>query len=267
MSDINGKVVIVTGASRGSGAATVRAFLVAGASVLALSRSGETPSGLEGSDCLRSKGDLPRCLARQCDVADYESVETSFDEAQREFGRIDFLVNNAGVIDPISPFHESDPQLWSRAIDVNVKGVYNGMRLALNRMRFGEGVIVNLSSGAATGANLGWSHYCASKAAAKRLTECAEKERDLHGIRVVGISPGTVATDMMADIRDSGLNPVSQLDWSVHIPPDWVARAIVFLCGPGGADYAGTDFTLKTDEGRRAVGLPLISAQGAKAPE
>ncbi|MEM6466066.1 MAG: SDR family oxidoreductase, partial [Pseudomonadota bacterium] len=90
------------------------------------------------------------------------------------------------------------------------------------------------------------------------LTKCVHKEYGDHGIRSVGLSPGTVATDMQVQIKASGLNPVSQLDPDVHIPPDWVAQAIGFLCGPGAAPYLGTDFTLKTEEGRAAIGLPPL---------
>ena len=115
---------------------------------------------------------------------------------------------------------------------------------------------MNISSGAANSALEGWSHYCTTKAAAKKLTECAHKEVGDRGIRVVGLSPGTVATDMMAAIKTSGINPVSQLSWSSHIPPEWAAEAIAYLCGPGGAEFAGTDFSIKTEEGRKLVGLP-----------
>ncbi|MEM1267883.1 MAG: short-chain dehydrogenase, partial [Pseudomonadota bacterium] len=72
----------------------------------------------------------------------------------------------------------------------------------------------------------------------------------------VGLSPGTVATEMQVQIKASGINPVSQLDPAVHISPDWVAQAIAYLAGPGGAAHAGMDFSLKTPEGRAAVGLP-----------
>jgi len=125
--------------------------------------------------------------------------------------------------------------------------------------RNGGGTIVNMSSGAATSALEGWSHYCASKAAVLALTRCTHREYGAKGIRVVGLSPGTVATDMQVLIRDSGVNPVSRLDWSAHIPPEWVARAVIFLCGEEGAMYAGDDFSLKTNEGRKAAGLPLLN--------
>ena len=101
----------------------------------------------------------------------------------------------------------------------------------------------------------GWSQYCSATAAALSLTRCADKEYRDKGIRVVGLSPGTVATDMQVAIRASGINPVSQLDPSVHIPADWVARAVAWLCTEDAAEFAGTDFSLKTDEGRRRAGL------------
>ncbi|MEL6700394.1 MAG: SDR family oxidoreductase, partial [Pseudomonadota bacterium] len=123
----------------------------------------------------------------------------------------------------------------------------------------GSGTVINISSGAATGALEGWSHYCATKAAVLSLTKCGHKEFGDAGITVVGLSPGTVATEMQVQIKDSGINPVSQLDPGVHIPPEWVAQAIAFLLGPDGVTYAGTDFSMKTDEGRAALGLPSVS--------
>ena len=130
-----------------------------------------------------------------------------------EFGRLDILVNNAGVIDPIARIADSDPRQWDQVVDINVKGVYHGLRAAIPVMEAqGSGVIVNLSSGAANGALEGWSHYCATKAAVLSLTRCADKECRENGIRVVGLSPGTVATDMQVSIKASGINPVSQLD-------------------------------------------------------
>ena len=87
------------------------------------------------------------------------------------------------------------------------------------------------------------------------LTRCVDVEYRNQGIRILGLSPGTVATDMQVQIRASGLNPVSQLDPSVHVPPAWPARAIAWLCTEAADDLRGTDFSLKTDESRRRVGL------------
>ena len=121
----------------------------------------------------------------------------------------------------------------------------------------GAGVVVNISSGAATSAMEGWSHYCATKAAVLSLTRCADKEVGDKGVRIVGLSPGTVATHMQVAIRASGINPVSQLDPSVHIPPEWAARAIAWLASDAAADIRGEDFVLREEANRRRVGLPV----------
>ena len=180
-------------------------------------------------------------------------------QVKQQFGRIDVLVNNAGLIDPISRIEFSDPDAWSHVVDVNLKGVYYGIREALPVMKQqGGGTIINISSGAATGALEGWSQYCSTKAAVLSLTKCVHKEEAEHGIRMIGLSPGTVATEMQVQIKSSGINPVSQLDPSVHIPAQWVAQAICWLCTPAADNYRGRDFSLKTDEGRAEVGLPAV---------
>ena len=255
MSELSGKVALVTGASRGIGLATANELAKHGASVVLAARS-EAVIQKVAEEIISEGG---RALAVKCDVALFADVQSAVDRARDAFGALDILVNNAGIIDPLARIADSDPAQWSLAIDVNVKGVYHGLKAAIPVMEAqGSGTIVNISSGAANSALEGWSHYCASKAAAKKLTECAHREVGERGIRVVGLSPGTVATDMMAKIKSSGINPVSQLDWSTHIPPEWAARAVAFLCGPDGDPFAGTDFSIKTDEGRRAVGLPPV---------
>ena len=252
MGELSGKAAIVTGASRGIGAATARELASQGVAVLLAARSVAAIDAI--ADEIRAVGGRAETIA--CDVADYDAVSTAVRKCLEAFGRLDILVNNAGTIEPIARITDSDPALWDRVVDVNVKGVYHGLRAALPVMQDqGSGVIVNISSGAATGAMEGWSHYCSTKAAALSLTRCAHKEYAAHGIRVVGMSPGTVATDMQVAIKQSGINPVSQLDPSVHIPPEWPARAIAWLCTNDAAEFAGDDFSLKTEEGRRRVGL------------
>jgi len=171
------------------------------------------------------------------------------------FGSLDYCVNNAGTIEPIARIEDSSAEDWGRVMDINTKGVYNVMRYGYEHLVNGGGVIINISSGAATNALEGWSHYCASKAAVLSLTKCGHKEWHDKGVHVVGLSPGTVATDMQHAIKDSGVNPVSQLDWSNHISPEWVAEAIVWLTTDAARVHDGTDFSIKTEEGRRAVGL------------
>ncbi len=252
MDELNGKAAVVTGASRGIGAATARELANCGVSVILAARSLAEIENIAAD--IQAAGGKARAI--QCDVAIYGDVKGAVDLCVSSFGRIDILVNNAGIIEPIARIADSDPDAWDQVVDINVKGVYHGLRAALPAMEAqGSGVIINLSSGAASGALEGWSHYCATKAAVLSLTRCADKECREKGIRVTGLSPGTVATDMQVAIRQSGVNPVSQLDPSVHISAEWSARAIAWLCTSAAAEYSGTDFSLKNDEGRRLVGL------------
>lgn len=247
--DLTNKTALITGASRGIGEAAARTLASYGANVVLAARSASDTGRIA-----REIGD--RALAVKCDVARYGDVEAAVEAAVSRFGGLDILINNAGVIDPIARIDESDPEAWGQVVDVNFKGVYHGLRAAIPVMkRQGGGVIINISSGAATGALEGWSHYCATKAGVLSLTRCAHKEYAADNIRVVGLSPGTVATDMQRAIKTSGVNPVSQLDWSAHISPEWVARAIAWLTTDAARAYDGDDFSLKTPEGRRAVGL------------
>ena len=253
MPKLDGKAAIVTGASRGIGAAAARALAREGASVLLLARSTAEIEALAGE----IEGAAGRALARSCDVSRYEDVEDAVAACREAFGRIDILVNNAGVIEPIGPLFEADPEVWGRGIDINLKGIFYGLRAVLPGMvRQGSGVVVNLSSGAATNALEGWSQYCAAKAGAAMLTRAAQTELGGTGVRVVGLSPGTVATRMQEVIRDSGINPVSRLDWSAHIPPEWAAEAIVWLCTDAASEHAGTDVSLRDPRVRRQAGIP-----------
>ncbi|MEN8841974.1 MAG: SDR family NAD(P)-dependent oxidoreductase, partial [Octadecabacter sp.] len=145
---------------------------------------------------------------------------------------------------------------WSKTIDVNLKGVFNGMRAAMPDMiKRGTGTIITISSGAAHGPVEAWSSYCSSKAGAYMLTRCADKEAREHGLRIMGLSPGTVATDMQRDIKASGINPISQLAWSDHIPPEWPARTLIWMCSEEADEFLGDDVSLRDENIRKKVGL------------
>lgn len=246
---MQGKVVAITGASRGIGAAAARVFAAAGANVALLARSEREIDALAAEIG-------PAALALRCDVADWASVQQAVATVVQRFGRLDVLVNNAGTIDPITRLADVDPAAWGRAVDVNLKGVFHGLRAAIPVMRAqGSGTIITVSSGAARAALEGWSSYCAGKAGALMLTQAAHLEEGPHGIRVLGLSPGTVATEMQVKIKASGINPVSQLDPAVHIPADWPARALLWMCGPEADPWLGTDVMLRDEAVRKAVGL------------
>ena len=252
MRELQGKVAVVTGASRGIGAATARVLAELGAKVVLTARTAEAIEAV-AAEIVDTGGEA---LAHPADVTRFADVEAVVAVATERFGRLDILVNNAGAIEPIARLADSDPAAWATAFDVNAKGVYHGLRAAIPAMlTSGGGVVVNISSGAAVNALEGWSHYCAGKAAALMLTRAAHKEYGEAGIRVVGLSPGTVATDMQVAIKRSGLNPVSRLDWSDHIPPEWAARAVAWLCTEAGAGFDGGDMSLRDEANRRLVGL------------
>lgn len=240
------KTVLITGASRGIGAAAAREFAKAGANVVLAARTSPDIEAL-ASDI----GE--RALAVTCDVSKYEDVALAVSKAVETFGSLDILINNAGVIDPIAMLADSDPESWGKVIDINVKGVYYGIKSAIPAMKNG-GVIVNISSGAAAGALEGWSHYNASKAAVLSLTKTIENETP-DSIRVVGLSPGTVATEMQTIIKKSGVNIVSKLDWSIHITAETVGKALVWLCSDDANEFRGGDVSLRDTEIQQRAGL------------
>lgn len=248
--DLTGKTALITGASRGIGAAAARHLASLGANVALAARSEDTVRRL-------AMEIGPKAIGLPCDVADWAQVAATVTRAKDAFGHIDILLNNAGLIDPIARITEADPLAWGKVVDVNVKGAFYMLRAVVPGMvAHGGGLVINISSGAATSALDGWSHYCATKAALLSLTRTAHKELNPKGVNVIGLSPGTVATDMQRAIRSSGINPVSQLDWDAHIPAEWVAQAVAWLTTDAARAHDGGDFSLKTAEGRKAVGLP-----------
>ena len=247
MVDLTNKLIVITGAARGIGAATAREFAHRGAKLALVSRA---------SDALQSLAEETGGLALACDVADPVALRAAVETAEAAFGPVEVLINNAGIIGPVARITEADPEHFAQTLSVNIAGVFNGMQVVLPGMiARGRGVILTVGSGAAHNPLEGWAAYCSSKAGAWMLTRAAHLEAAASGVRVLSLSPGTVATDMQRAIRASGINPVSQLDWSAHVPPEWPAKTLVWMCGPEAADYDGAEVSLRDESIRRAVGL------------
>jgi 3-oxoacyl-[acyl-carrier protein] reductase len=242
MSGLDSKVIIVTGASRGIGAAAAAALATAGATVVLTARDAELTQ-----EVARSIGDA--ASARPCDVSDYAAFAALVADTRARFGRLDALINNAGVIEPIASIAESDPAAWARNVEINLTGAYHAIRAVLPGMlASGGGTIVNVSSGAAIRPLEGWSAYCSAKAGLHMLTRAVALETARKGIRVFGFQPGTTDTDMQVLIRASGVNPISQIPRGNLTPVAHPAAAIVYLCTPAADDLNGQEFSLR-DEG------------------
>ncbi|MGH1424761.1 MAG: SDR family oxidoreductase [Pseudooceanicola sp.] len=249
MTDMTGKTVMITGASRGIGEAAARIFAKAGANVALVARSNDRIAEIAGEIG-------PSAIAIPCDISRYWEVEAAVQGTLKTFGGLDVLIGNAGILEPIVHLENADPDAWGHVIDVNLKGVFNGVRAAMPVMlAAGGGTILNISSGAAHGPMEAWSAYCASKAGAAMVTRSAHLEGGDRGLRVMGLSPGTVATQMQRDIKASGINRVSKLAWEVHVPAEWPAQALLWMCSPESDEFLGQEISLRDDSIRRRIGL------------
>jgi NAD(P)-dependent dehydrogenase (short-subunit alcohol dehydrogenase family) len=188
-------VILVTGASRGIGAATVRRLLARGCRVVGAARSRgafAAPADRAGGAFLPLAGDVSRLADARRLVA----------ETIKGFGRLDALVNNAGILGPVARLAEAAPEAWQHNLAVNLLGPFYLSQAAIPHLRASRGRIVNVSSGAAVKAVEGWSAYCVAKAALTHLTRLLAAEEP--AIVSVALRPGVVDTAMQAQIREEG---------------------------------------------------------------
>ncbi|CAG0931407.1 3-oxoacyl-[acyl-carrier protein] reductase [Thermoflexales bacterium] len=231
-----GQVAWVTGAGRGIGRAVALALAEQGAAVALVSRTQHEIEMVAQE--IRSHGGT--AIASLLDVSNWDMVHWTAQQIEAALGPIDLLINNAGVLEPLGKLWETDPEQAGRLIDINLSGAYYGMRAVLPGMiKRGRGVIVNVSSDAATAVAQGWSVYAASKAGLDQLTRTAAFDLKDTAIRVYSLHPGLVDTRMQETLRAATpdrLPPdrrkffIDQKEAGKVQPPEAPARTLVWLC-------------------------------------
>jgi len=223
--NIEGKVVVITGASSGLGEATARLLSAQGASVVLGARRTDRLKSL--ADELTARGG--KALAVTTDVTQREEVQRLVDRAAQTCGRIDVMINNAGLM-PQSLFERLKIGEWDRMIDVNIKGVLYGIAAALPYMKEQKaGHIINVSSVAGHKVGPGTAVYAATKHAVLALSEGLRQEVKPYNIRTTVISPGAVATELPDSVTDPAAGErIRKFYAEVAIPADSFARAVTF---------------------------------------
>jgi 3-oxoacyl-[acyl-carrier protein] reductase len=240
------KVAIVTGSSRGIGAAVARRLAADGMAVIVNYAGRQADADKVVAEIKAAGG---RATAIRADVAVPAEVAAMFDQAITLFGGVDVLVNNAGIMQPgLTMLADTDDGLFDRLIAINLKGTFNTMRLAAQKLRQG-GRIVNFSSSVKALALPGYSIYAATKAAVETMTNIFAKELRGRNITVNAVAPGPTATDLF--LKDK---TPEQIERMAKMPPmerlaqpEDVSRVVSFLAGPDGAWVDGQ--TLRVNGG------------------
>jgi 3-oxoacyl-[acyl-carrier protein] reductase len=231
MTDQTSKVAIVTGASRGIGAAVAQRLAGDGFTVVINYSASAGPAEALVRD-IEARGG--RALAAKADVSDPGAMRGMFDVTERAFGGVDVLVNNAGIM-KLGKIADSDDALFDQQVAINLKGSFNGMREAARRLRDG-GRIVNFSTSVVGTKLETYSVYAATKSAVETMTAILSKELRGRNITVNAVAPGPVATDLFLNgkspeliERMAKMNPMERIG-----TPEDIASIVAFLVGPDG---------------------------------
>jgi 3-oxoacyl-[acyl-carrier protein] reductase len=231
MTDQTGKIAIVTGASRGIGAAVAERLAKDGLAVV-INYSGDVKSAEALAGRIEAGGG--RVLAIKADVSDPKAVREMFERTEQVFGGVDVLINNAGIM-KLAKIADSGDALFDQQVAINLKGSFNAMREAARRLR-DDGRIVNFSTSVVGTKLETYGVYTATKAAIETMTAILSKEMRGRNITVNAVAPGPVATDLFLTGKSQELidrlakmNPMERLG-----TPEDIASAVAFLVGPDG---------------------------------
>lgn len=224
MSALNGKVVVITGASSGIGETTARLLASLGAHVVIGARRVERLEAL-ASDIQAEGGSV---VVQRLDVTELEQMQAIIEAAQSRFGRVDAVINNAGVM-PLSSLEAVKIEEWNRMIDINIRGVLHGIAAGLPVMKKqGFGHFVNIASIGAYEVSPTAAVYCATKYAVRAITDGLRQETAGQGIRVTLVSPGVTESELAESITDNEAKEIMKEYRRTTLPATAIARAIVY---------------------------------------
>ena len=240
------QVAIVTGSSRGIGAAVAKRLAADGLAII-VNYAGRSSDANKVVEEIQAAGG--RAAAIRADVAVPAEVAAMFDQAISLFGGVDVLINNAGIMQPgMTTLADTDDDLFDRLVAINLKGTFNTMRIAATKLRQG-GRIVNFSSSVKALALPGYSVYAATKAAVETMTNIFAKELRGRNITVNAVAPGPTATDLF--LKDKTPEQIAHLAKLAPMErlarPDDISAAVSFLVGPDGSWVDGQ--TLRVNGG------------------
>lgn len=227
MTDMTGKVAMLTGAARGIGAATAKAFVDRGARVMICDVL--EADAQDTVKALNAAGGQAEFL--EADVSQPESVEAAVRHTVSKFGRLDFAFNNAGVFEAV-PLSDLSVEAWQRVVDVNLSGVFYCLKYQLQHMlSVGSGSIVNTASVWSYAASAGQTAYVATKHGVVGLTKNAALDHGASGVRINAIAPGPIETPMTAGVPSDVMSKIIERTSSNRYgQPEEVAKAAAWLC-------------------------------------
>lgn len=249
MAELVGRIALITGASRGIGAAAALSLAKSGADI-ALNHLNDKQAADEIASAVTALG--RKAIAFDCDVSNFENVAQMVTEVQQSFGGLDILINNAGITAD-SPVWKMSEEQWDKVLDVNLKGCFNTIRAVSPILRDNKekkyGRIVNVSSINGLRGKFGLANYAASKAGIIGLTNSVARELGKYQVTVNAVAPGFILTDLMSslpeEIKAAALNETALK--KLGEPAD-IASAISFLCSDGARHITGS--VIKVDGGQ-----------------